>query len=76
MQAVTLSFRAAAELAEQTKFLAESAGLYTSDYIREAVREKNDRSMTDRITILSKKLSATHLAFNESIEDTLTDGII
>lgn len=75
MQSATLSFRAEPEFVEHTKFVANTTGLKTADYIRDAVREKNARIMAERMTILSKKLSAAHLAFNETIEDTLTDGL-
>ena len=75
MHAHTLSFRAGKEFFEETRNLASLAGLKNSDYIREAVREKNERMMGERIAMLSRKLSAKHLAFNKSIEDTLADGL-
>ena len=75
MRAVTLSFRAAEDLAEQTRSMAEVVGLKSSEYIREAVREKNERVTAERIAHLSRALAADHLAFNESIEDSLTDGL-
>ena len=43
MTAATLSFRAPSEFAEQTKALAKA--MTSSDYVREAVREKNERTM-------------------------------
>lgn len=75
MHATTLSFRAADELAEQTRTLAKALGLKSSDYIREAVREKNEREMAARIAMLSKKLSARHLSFNEELDDSVGDGL-
>ena len=68
MQGTTLSFRAADELAEQTRALATAAGQKTSDYIRDAVREKNERELASRIATLSRKLSAKHLAANEAMD--------
>ena len=75
MHAATLSFRAGDEFAEQTRALANSLGLKSSDYIRQAVREKNEQVMAQRIATLSKALSTEHLSVNESLEDSLTDGL-
>lgn len=75
MQAQSLSFRATDLFVEETREIAKYVGLSSSDYIREAVREKNERMMAERIAQLSRKLSAKHLAFNESIEDALSDGL-
>jgi hypothetical protein len=47
------------------------AGLKNSEYVREAVREKNERLMAERLAALSRKLSAKHLAFSESIDVSL-----
>jgi len=75
MQATTLSFRVGVELAEQTRSLATIVGLKSSDYIREAVREKNERVTAERIAQLSRELAAEHLALNEATEDALNDGL-
>ncbi|WP_179401923.1 antitoxin of toxin-antitoxin stability system [Burkholderia guangdongensis] len=75
MHTTTLSFRAGDDFVEETRKSATLAGLKSSDYIREAVREKNERMMAERIAMLSRQLSAKHLAFNESVEDTLADGL-
>ena len=48
MHAATLSFRAGDEFAEQTRALASLLGLKSSDYIRQAVREKNEQVMAQR----------------------------
>lgn len=76
MQAATLSFRAGAEFVEQTRAMAGIVGLKSSEYIREAVREKNERVTAERLAQLSRALADDHLAFNESIEDSLTDGLV
>ncbi len=75
MHATTLSFRAGADFAEQTRSLASIVGLKSSDYIRQAVSEKNEKVMAQRIATLSKELAAEHLSFNESLEGSLADGI-
>jgi hypothetical protein len=75
MQPVILSFRAGDDLAQQTRIMAEAVGLKSSDYLREAVQEKNERVKAERYRMLSLELSADHLAFNESIEGTLEDGL-
>ena len=73
--AATLSFRAPAEFAEQTKTLARTLNMSASDYVREAVREKNERAITDRMVFLSKQLSALHLAENMSMDGSVGDGL-
>lgn len=75
MHATTLSFRAGDDLANQTRALANIVGLKSSDYIRQAVREKNEHVMAQRIAALSRELSAEHLAINESLEGSIADGL-
>ena len=75
MHATTLSFRAGDDLVKQTRALANMVGLKSSDYIRQAVREKNEHVMAQRIAALSRELSAEHLAINESLEGSLADGL-
>jgi hypothetical protein len=75
MHAHTLSFRAGDDFVEQTTTSALLAGLRKSDYVREAVREKNERTMAEHIAALSRELAAEHLAFNDSIEGSLNDGL-
>lgn len=71
----TLSFRTTSEFVEETHSFAGMVGLKSAEYVREAVREKNERVMADRLATLSRKLSAKHLAFSESLEDSVGDGI-
>jgi folate-dependent tRNA-U54 methylase TrmFO/GidA len=71
----TLSFRTTTEFIEQTHSFADMVGLKNSEYVREAVREKNERVMAEHLTKLSRKLSAKHLTFNESAEASLGDGL-
>ena len=68
MSATTLSFRASSEFAEQTKAMASLFNMPSSEYLREAVREKNERMLKERMTHLSKQLSARHLLENEAMD--------
>jgi len=75
MSTTTVSFRASTEFAEQTKALANVLNMSSSDYAREAVREKNERVLKERMTHLSKQLSARHLAENQAIDAATGDGL-
>jgi uncharacterized protein (DUF1778 family) len=75
MHATTLSFRVDNDFADDVRTLAGLVGLKSSDYIRQAVLEKNEQVMAQRIAALSKELSAEHLAFNESLDESLQDGL-
>jgi predicted transcriptional regulator len=76
MSTATLSFRASSEFAEQTKALADVFNMSSSDYVREAVREKNERVLQQRMVFLSKKLAKQTLAENESMSLTIGDGLV
>jgi hypothetical protein len=76
MSTATLSFRASAEFAEQTKALADVFNMSSSDYVREAVREKNERMLQQRMVYLSKQLAVLSLAENESMNSTIGDGLV
>jgi len=71
----TLSFRASDEFVLETQSFAEQLGLKNSEYVRQAVQEKNERVMRERLAGLSRKLSARHLAFNEESDDSTGDGL-
>lgn len=75
MSPTTLSFRAPADFAEQTKALARVMHMSASDYVREAVREKNERAMKDRMVFLSRQLSAQSLNENLAMEGSVGDGL-
>lgn len=75
MSATTLSFRAAEDFAALTKSLASALSMSASDYVREAVREKNERALKDRMVFLSKTLSANHLVENLAMDDAAGDGL-
>lgn len=74
--ATTISFRARTDFVEQTQSSVSMSGLKTSDYVHGAVRDKNERVMADHLAMLSHKLSAKHLSFNEAIADTIKDGLV
>ncbi len=75
MNASTLSFRASTEFAEQTRSLASLFNMPSSEYLREAVREKNERVLKDRMTYLSKQLSGKHMLENEAMDGATGDGL-
>ncbi len=75
MNPTTLSFRAPADFAEQTKALARVLRMSASDYVREAVREKNERAMKDRMVFLSQQLSAQHRNENLAMDGSVKDGL-
>lgn len=75
MPTASLSFRAPAEFAEQTRTLAAALRMTSSDYVREAVREKNERTLKARMVFLSTQLSARHLAENEAMSAAIGDGL-
>jgi len=47
----------------------------SSEYLREAVREKNERVLKDRMVFLSRQLSAKHLLENEAMDASSGDGL-
>jgi hypothetical protein len=71
----TMSFKAHPAFAEETKVLAKATNKQLSEYIREAVREKNERELAGRMRMLSERLSAKSLLENKSMEGALGDGI-
>jgi hypothetical protein len=75
MSAATLSFRAPSDFTEQTKKLASMFNMTSSDYVREAVREKNERALKERMVFLSKQLSAASLQENEAMDAATGDGL-
>jgi predicted transcriptional regulator len=75
MSATTLSFRAPEALAQQTKAMARALSMSASDYVREAVREKNERALKERMVFLSGQLSAQHLVENQAMDASVGDGL-
>lgn len=75
MPAVIISFRASSEFADQTRSLAQLFNTPSSEYLREAVREKNERVLKDRMVFLSRQLSAKQLLENEAMDASSGDGL-
>ena len=75
MTANTLSFRATQDFAEQTKRLASLFNMPSSEYLREAVREKNERVLQQRMVFLSEALATQSLAENQSMNAAIGDGL-
>ncbi len=75
-KSITLSFRTEAAFAEATTLLAKFKGQNRSNYIEQAIREKNERTMAERIAFLSGALAAQSLASSEEQDDTLGDGLV
>lgn len=75
MQPQTLSFRAGDDFVKSTTESASLVGLSRSDYVREAVREKNERTMAAHIAALSRELADDHRAFNETLDGATADGL-
>lgn len=70
-----LTFRASLELAEQTRLFAKSVNLPVSAYIRDAVREKNERQIAERMQFLSRRLGAESAQVNQEFEAAAGDGL-
>ena len=60
---------------DQVDALAKATGVSRSDYVRQAVEEKNARALAERVAFLSKALAASHKGVNEELEDSLGDGL-
>jgi hypothetical protein len=75
MNTERLSFRAPIEFAEQTKARAQGLQMSISDYVREAVREKNELVLCERMAFLSATLSREHLAENDSMDASTGDAL-
>ena len=59
---MTLSFRAEPDLIEQIALAAKIVRQNRADYMKQAVGERNERILTERVAFLSKQLSAQSLA--------------
>jgi predicted DNA-binding protein len=75
MTANTLSFRAPQDFAEQTKRLASLFNMPSSEYLREAVREKNERVLKERMVFLSEALASKSLAEYQAMDTAIGDGL-
>jgi Arc/MetJ-type ribon-helix-helix transcriptional regulator len=73
--AKTVTFKMAPDMAAETERLARIEHKGMSEYIREAVREKNERQMAERIRFLAAKFSAEAAAMDNEFDATLGDGL-
>ncbi len=71
----SLAFRADLSFTEEVGKLAAALGLSRSDYLRQAVEEKNRRTVEERIKFLSQTLSAKSAAENQSMDSSVGDGL-
>ena len=71
----SLAFRADFSFTEEVGKLAAALGLSRSDYLRQAVEEKNRRTVEERIKFLSQTLSAKSAAENQSMDSSVGDGL-
>lgn len=69
------SFRVTESFVDTTTQHAKLTGLNRSEYARQAIEEKNHQVMEERIRLLSKQLSAQSLAVNQTLDDTVSDGL-
>jgi hypothetical protein len=69
----SLSLRVSQDFIEETRSLAGDKGV--SQYIREAIREKNEREMAERMKRLSARLAAKSLAANQEMNGSAGDGL-
>ena len=72
---MTLSFRAEPDLIEQIALAAKIVRQNRSDYMKQAVGERNERILTERVAFLSKQLSAQSLAVCKEMDATAGDGL-
>ena len=73
-RAMTLSFRAEPAFIEQISSVAKIVRQNRSDYIKQAVSERNERILAERIAFLSKNLSAQSLTACEEMGAAAGDG--
>lgn len=69
----SLTFRAPYKFVEETRRMAGEKPI--SQYLREAVREKNEREMAERIRFLSRRLAQESAALAEEFDDAAGDGL-
>ena len=73
-RAMTLSFSAVPAFIEQISSAAKIVRQNRSDYIKQAVSERNERILAERIAFLSKNLSAKSLTECEEMGAAAGDG--
>jgi len=71
----TVSLKMAVDLVEETEKFAKASHQLMSEYIREAVREKNERHLAERIKFLAAKFSSEADAMDKAFDTTVGDGL-
>ena len=71
----TVSVKMAHDLVEQTESFARAEQKHISEYIREAVREKNERQLAERIKFLAAKFSDEAQALVDDFDEAMGDGL-
>lgn len=71
----TVSVKMPKDFAEETEAFAKAIDQHLSQYIRDAVREKNERQMAERIKFLVSKFSAEAEAMNDEFDATVGDNL-
>jgi hypothetical protein len=61
---------------EQTKGLASALSMSALNYMREAIREKNECAIKVRMVVLSKQLFAQPLAENQGMDGGVGEGLV
>ena len=75
MSQIAVTFRADRALAAAAEQLAAAHGLSKSDYLRQALEEKNQRMLAGRIAFLSNALRERARAEAQSMESSAGDGL-
>lgn len=71
----TISLKMALEFAEETESFAKASHQQMSEYIKEAVREKNERQLAERIKYLAVKFSAEAETMDAEFDAASGDGL-
>lgn len=71
----TVSLKMTKELVEETESFARANNKRLSEYIREAVQEKNERQLAQRIRFLVAKFSDEAEAMNEELDAAVGDDL-
>lgn len=71
----TVSLKMPQDLVDETESFAKASHKQVSEYIREAVREKNERQLAERIRFLAAKFSAEAESMDEEFDVAVGDGL-
>lgn len=71
----TISLKMPKDLVEETEALAKASAKSLPEYIREAVREKNERQIADRIKFLVGKFATEAEVMNKEFDATIGENL-